>query len=291
MPKTAKKAAPKPKAKAAAKTAAKTKAKNREPKVVVRKTDVKSVTVDQPNWITEENLKDYVQDVINSVVKTFHKHGHVVTDKPVLVYQQDKENLYPIALTDPAPGGERVIKLATYGPYRGQIAYQFAHEYCHTFTQHWINTLSHKSMWFAEMLCELASLWCICQMAKDWTAGDAPRAEWVEFGPKLQDYVDRHVKGVHVFGSVDEFAAWLKPTMWSLRKHSALRDLNTTVALHLLPLFQREPGIWEATVFLNVGQKEETDFDAHLRQWHDSTPKKLKKYVAMVAAEMGIKLN
>ena len=282
------------------KTAAKTKRidgtsaphpKKKTAKSKAAKTEPKAVKIDQPNWITEENLKDYVQDVINSVVKTFHKHGHVVTDEPVLVYQQDKENLYPIALSDAAPGGERVIKLATFGPYRGQIAYQFAHEYCHTFTKHWINTLTHKNMWFAEMLCELASLWCISQMAKDWEAGDAPREDWVAFGPKLQDYVDRHVKDVHVFGGVGEFAAWLKPTMWSLRKHSALRDLNTTIALHLLPLFKREPGIWEATAFMNVGQREDTEFDAHLQQWYDSAPKKLKHYVAMVAAEMGVELK
>ena len=248
----------------------------------------KSVTINQPNWINEENLKDYAQDVINSVVKTFHKYGNVVTDRAVFVYQQDKEHVYPIALTAPAETGERVIKLATYGPYRGQIAYQFAHEYCHTFTQHWILDLGHKNMWFAEMLCELASLWCIRRMGIDWEAGEAPRKDWVSFGPELTKYVERHVNGVPVFGSPAEFAAWLKPLFFALRKHSALRDINTIIAFYLLPLFEREPGIWEATAYMNVGQQLESDFQTHLQQWHDATPKKLRHYVAKVAAEMGM---
>jgi len=249
--------------------------------------EMKPITIDQPEWgagIKAENA----QAVCVAAAKTFLKHGGVAADEPILVRQN--KNPEPIALTQPAPGGERVILLATSGTYWSQLAYQFSHEYCHVFTRHWTAPLAHNNMWFAESLCELASLWCLDQMGGDWLAGEAPYPNWKPYGQSLKDYVATRIKDVPAFENAEAFAAWLTPKLDTLYKDRANRDLNRVVAVRLLPLFRENPSLWQALPYINGNIKPDDDFPAHLQQWHDATPAPLRPAIAKIAATLGFPL-
>jgi len=150
-----------------------------------QKAELKPIVVDQPEWGKGIQASS-AQAVMENVGKTFVKYGNVAAGEKILV--NNDKTPYPIALSAPAPGGERRIWLATSGTLWAQLAYQFAHEYCHTFTKHWLSPLDHKNMWFAESLCELASMWCMLKMGEDWTGGDAPFPNWVDYGQHLTSY-------------------------------------------------------------------------------------------------------
>jgi hypothetical protein len=254
---------------------------------VVAQPELKPIKIDQPEWggASAENA----QAVCVSVAKTFLKHGHVAATDPILVRQG--KGLWPIALTEPASEGERVIELATSGRLWSQLAYQFSHEYCHVLTKHWTAPLSHKNKWFAESLCELASIWCRDQMGDDWLAGGAPYPNWNSYGQSLKDYVTTHTKDTQTFKSPEEFTAWLKSNLDEFYKNATNRDFNKVVAAHLLPLFQKDPALWQAVPYLNGNVKRDDDFQSHLQQWYDATPSDLHPTVVKIAAEMGFAMK
>ena len=254
---------------------------------IAAQAEITPIKVGQTEWDGGAAVKD-VQAVVDSVAKTFLRHGGVATAEAVLVYQTADT---PIALWAPAPGGERVVKLATRGPYWCQIAYQFAHEYCHVFTRHWTVSHGHRNMWFAESLCELASLWCLCRMGDDWLAGDTPYANWQSYGQSLKKYVGDHTKDVPTFGDADAFAAWLKANLDSLHKDHTNRAFNTVVAVRLLPLFRETPGLWQAVSHLNADVNADDAFQTHLQRWHDAAPADLRPAVTRIAAELGFPLK
>ena len=249
--------------------------------------ELKPIKIDQPEWgkgIGAENA----QAVCVAVAKAFARHGRVAAREPILVRQN--KDPWPIALTDPAPGGKRVILLATSGTYWSQLAYQFAHEYCHVFSKHWKVSNQHPNMWFAEALCELASLWCLRQTGEDWLAGDAPYPNWQSYGQSLKDYVDNHIKDTPTFESAEAFAAWLTSNLDALSKDRTRRDLNTVVALRLLPLFQKDPRLWQAVPYLNSDIQSGDGFRDHLQRWHAATPPGLRPAVAQIAAALGFEI-
>ena len=253
----------------------------------VAQPELKPITVDQPEWggASAENA----QAVCVSVAKTFLRHGGGAAAAPILVRQN--KDPWPIALTDLAPGGERVILLATSGTYWSQLAYQFAHEYCHVLTKHWTVPVKHKNMWFAESLCELASIWCLDQMGADWLDGGAPYGNWKSYGQALKDYVADHTKDTPTFKTPEAFAAWLNSNLDDLYTNATNRERNKVVAVRLLPLFRNDPALWQAVPYLNDGLRRDDDFPAHLRQWYVSTPPALRPAVGKIAAEIGFPVN
>ena len=255
----------------------------------IKELEPRPLKIGQPDWSGGVQLEN-AQAVIDAVAKTFRTYGRVTAADPILVYQTTGPS--PIAIRDAAPGGERVIRLATRGPYWSQIAYQFAHEYCHVLTKHWTASYEHRNMWFAESLCELASLWCLEKMGDDWLAGNAPYPNWQSYGESLKTYVTDHIKDTPTFNSAIPFAEWLASNLDTLRNDRTKRDLNTTVAVRLLPLFRKNPALWNTVPFLNNDINPDDDFQTHLQRWHDAVPDKYRRAsVRRIAAELGFPLK
>jgi hypothetical protein len=69
------------------------------------------------------------------------------------------------------------------------------------------------------------------------------------------------------------------------------RDWNTIIAIHLLPLFEAEPGGWESVTFLNRGPRDANETLAkHLVRWRSQCPADLSPFVSKLAAIFAIKL-
>ncbi|MCL1909418.1 MAG: hypothetical protein FWG05_00610 [Kiritimatiellaeota bacterium] len=248
-----------------------------------------NVRIDQPDW-GDGVSAEFAEKVCVSVADIFWRHGNVAVGDPVLVYQTDPAvEPWPIAYYRPAPGGERIIKLASYGPYRSQIAYQFAHEYCHVLTKHWKATGHHNNMWLAECFCELASIWTITKMGEDWANGHAPDG-WAFFARHMTDYVNNHTKNTRRFESPAEFAEWLTPRLPDCYKNSKPAEVFKTAPVQLLPYFLEDPTLWEPVAHLNNSVDREADFPTYMRQWRDSVPEELKAKVEKIAEAMGLAL-
>ena len=61
---------------------------------------------------------------------------------------------------------------------------------------------------------------------------------------------------------------------------SFLRDKNTIIAIHLLPLLEETPSGWEAFHYLNEGRgKEAKTFEDYLASWRSNCPERHRAFV------------
>ena len=254
------------------------------------KTQMKSIRIDQPEW-EGVNIAN-AQAICVFAGKMFEKHADTAADEDILVYKGNEP--WPMARSESAPGGERIIDVVTAGPWWRPFSYQFAHEYCHTFTKHWLLDYSHHNMWLAETLCEVAALWAIVKMGEDYKTADAPSFEgWDEIGVAFQNFVPAHTEGRQFFATPAAFAAWLTPRLPDCYKMSKPDnfELNKTAANYLLPFFLDDPLMWRVTKYINIGQKIENDFPQYLRDWRATVPEELRGHVEKFAAIVGFPIT
>ncbi len=194
----------------------------------------------------------------------------------------------PITLFQRGANGEYQVRLNTGKLFWCQYAYQFAHEFCHVLCNFRDGDKANK--WFEEALCEMASIFAIRAMARDWQT-NPPYPTWRGFSKALQSYADDLVKK----GQLPQGTAlpdWLKQNLPELAKRADLRDKNNIVAVALLPLFEKAPEHWEAVGWLNAGDTGGArSFPVYLADWHAQAPLKHKLFVRQVAQQLGISLQ
>ncbi|MCX5684336.1 MAG: hypothetical protein NT049_11715 [Planctomycetota bacterium] len=194
----------------------------------------------------------------------------------------------PITLFKRGPEGQIHIKLDTGNLLWSQMAYQFAHEFCHILCNYDEKHMPTK--WFEESLCETASLFALRRMADAWQV-DPPYPNWKSYAPSLGSYAaDRIAKDALPAGKT--FPQWYKENADALRASSTDRPRNTLVATVLLPLFEAQPEAWEAVTWLN---KEDFSgnytFADHLKAWRRQCPEKHRAFVTKVAETFGIDIG
>lgn len=184
--------------------------------------------------------------------------------------------------------GEVVMWLNTGDTYWSQYAYQFAHEFCHVlcgFREEWTG-----NKWFEETLCEMASLFAIRAMSKAWET-DPPYSNWkgyrVSLAQYAQDVIDKREKV-----TAETLAAFYEKHREELTKESCNRELNGSMAVVLLALFEAQPESWEAVRWLNSGEpsKDGVTFQQYLEKWHGAAPEKHKAFVRKIAGLYGVKI-
>jgi hypothetical protein len=153
------------------------------------------------------------------------------------------------------PDGEEVVWLNTHGTHWAQLAYQFAHEFCHVIadpkTMPWDDFL-----WIEESICETASLYALRCMAKTW-AVEPPYPNWREYAAKLEEYAtERMARPEHCLPEGVQFAAWLADRLPLLASDAGRRADNTIIAKQLLPVFEAEPAGWRAVRFLHSWERQ-----------------------------------
>ncbi len=203
---------------------------------------------------------------------------------PILV-QRNKAN--PITLYRRGKGNEYVVQLNTGNRAWAQLAYQFSHEFCHIVCNY--RNAKNPQMWFEETLCECASLYSLRRMAVEWKT-NPPYSNWKSYSTSLASYADDRVE--KYVDRKDSIAKYYQTNLAELEKTATNRELNTYLAVKLLPLFEATPAAWQSLRYLNLGPAEEnTSFKAYLTGWHNRVPAKHRPFIQQIAAEFDLKLT
>ncbi|MHA3775425.1 hypothetical protein ACXR0O_28225 [Verrucomicrobiota bacterium sgz303538] len=207
--------------------------------------------------------------------------------------KQGKKEVTPITLTEHDHNDGRImIGLTTKGRKWGQVAFQFAHEFCHALVRHsntnWARTdhnLRAKNLWFEESLCETASLFVLRAMAITWRNAP-PFPNWLDYAPALSEYAEnRLAMPEHQLPAGLSFEEWFRSNESKMRDDPTGRERNCIVARQMLPLFEKHPEGWEAVTFLNLGKPTaEKTREQYFAEWRENTPAELRSFVERIEA-------
>lgn len=191
--------------------------------------------------------------------------------------------------------GRIAIGLAVENQRWSQLAFQFAHEFCHALAQHsetgirgW-HEPRHANLWLEESLCETASLFALRRMAESWRTRP-PYRNWRDFAPHHAAYVaDRLGERRHQLPRGEIFRDWFAAHENSMRANHALRDRNVIVARELLPLFEAAPQGWEAIPYLNHGPRIRGKLlRDKFTDWQAAAPFAQREFIARLGALLGV---
>lgn len=171
-------------------------------------------------------------DTLSSIMNTsFHKHWskfHVINsqsfDCPMTI-----RNL-------------KLIRLNCNPIYWCQLAYQFAHEYCHFLIP---KEVVHELRWFEESICALSSIFFMEQLATVWSNENILNCPG--YALSIKNYIESNKQHIEIFDlnalSHADSAVWEKFSVPNGEYH---RDMNRYIAIQLLPIFKEYPKLWTA---------------------------------------------
>jgi len=189
----------------------------------------------------------------------------------------------PIVLFDRGSEGEYRVRLNTGGTYWSQYAYQFSHEFCHILCNYKEGGAQNK--WFEEAICEMASLYSMRRMAEDWET-KPPYPNWRDYRRSLHAYAQNYIDQAEVPA---DMAAWYRANATHLSKNATDRPKNRVLAAKLLPMFERDPSLWRAVAYLNMGEdRKERDFKGHMKAWYEHAPRKFGPQIIEIAEILGV---
>jgi hypothetical protein len=195
------------------------------------------------------------------------------------------------------PGGPVAIGLTATNTYWAQYSFQFAHEFCHALANFGNNPERlaryprHANSWLEESLCETASLFTLRAMSRSWRNAP-PYPAWRSYARWLDAYAEQRIAlPDHQISPEKPFSVWFSENEAVLRRNPTIRNLNTIVAIRLLPLFESEQRGWEALTFLNRGTLDVNGSLAqHLARWRSYCPEELRPFLSRLAAVFAVKL-
>lgn len=187
----------------------------------------------------------------------------------------------PMVAYRASPTDEYQVFLAVRDRLWAKFAYQFSHELCHICSNY---ERIRQLQWFDEVLCEMASLFTISQMATTWLTSP-PYANWSTYSSSLRNYVDEFVsKSEHQLPPNISLPDWFRANEESLRANAVQREKNALIAIQLLPLFQATPHHWQCIRFLPV---EYENLEVFLDAWQKACPDEHKPFVMQIAQLFG----
>lgn len=228
--------------------------------------------------------KETIDRLLHSVAKELHEYFPGRKFPPILVEGKGG----PIVLFRRGKNGEIFVRLNTGGTYWAQYSYQFSHEFCHILCKYDQDKTGNK--WFEETICETASLFTLRKMGRTWKT-DPPYKHWKNFSRHLTSYAKSRMDK-HPLPDGQSLREYFDANKVELYRNATNRELNTTVAAKLLPLFEASPTSWEAVQWLNAGKptKPQT-FEVFLKEWHGNVPEKHRAFVTKVAAAFEIEVK
>jgi hypothetical protein len=166
------------------------------------------------------------------------------------------------------------INLCAQHTYWGQYAYEFSHELCHHVIDPDTYSTDHKFGWLEESICELSSICALLEMSNTFrNISLEPR--WGEDADKLLSYAnDILYSSENVIDKA--FHQWLTDGLDLLYGNRYNRKMNRIVAVHLFPIFQENPKLWQVVhYFKNVQVFEAMNLDQFLKEWKKGVPSDL----------------
>ena len=193
----------------------------------------------------------------------------------------------PIVLHRRAEDGAVIMRLNTGDTYWSQYAFQFSHELCHVLVRYDEDPTGNR--WFEESICELASLYTLRAMGKEWQT-NPPCRNWKEYAGRLTEYAQKRIDEA-ALPAGKPLAQWYRENAAELRKNATDRPRNTVIAAALLPVFENQPRHWTAVRHLNDARPSQPQtFEAYLRDWSGHVPAEHRPFVQAVARQFGITL-
>ena len=206
------------------------------------------------------DIEMLLTDVASHLTVTFREipKGNIVVgatsspdDNPVTLFRSCQEEPF-------------TILLSARGRHWSQLAYQFSHELCHVLSDY-ERLRDSPNNWFHEAICELASIFTIHRMAETWPLRP-PYANWAHYAQSLSRYAEEYLAPVERrLPAGMTLSKWLLSEEEGLRDNCRQRDKNAVVAYSLLPIFESEPGVWNAIRRL---PHSSAMFREYMLEWH-----------------------
>jgi hypothetical protein len=243
-----------------------------------------SIRVSQGDWGGAELSN--VEAVARSVATSFAAYDDDES-VAILVEPTSSEGDLPVALLATSPSGELVVRLNVRGTFWAQLAYQFAHEFCHVLADPRTFTVD-RFTWIEEALCETASLFALRHMTKTW-ADTPPYPNWREYSAALAHYEAEHVSDpARSLPPGEQFAAWLARRLPLLEADPLRRDDNTIVAKELLAIFDSDSAAWRAVRHLHTWPRLSSSSPADfMNGWAAACPAECRGVVQSIGALVG----
>ena len=241
------------------------------------------IHLEKTGW-GEASLND-IKAVLHSSCDSIHRHFADLKEKEVIYVRRN--NTGPITLFKRNLRGEVIVELNTGNRFWCQYSYQIAHEFCHVLCR--FRPGNQKNLWFEEALCELASMFSLRAMARDWKT-NAPYPNWKGYSESIHDYVS-DLEEQFAMPDGMTLVDFYKENAEALSKNPTARPINGRVALALLSSFETNPEHWPAVAYLNSGKgKDDISFANYLRNWNEQAPPKHSIFIHSIARHFGIDL-
>jgi hypothetical protein len=184
--------------------------------------------------------------------------------------------------------GEYLIHLGCAAIYWSQFTYQLGHEFTHVLANSLSFTIDRYA-WFEESLCETGSLFALRRLATAWKSSP-PYPHWGPYHSALSKYVADHLaQPARSLPAGARFERWFEEHLPLLEMNHVLRDHNTIVARHLLPVFERDPSAWRAIRYLHrFARPSGMDFAGFASLWRATCPEESRGAVESIAEVLGI---
>ena len=219
-----------------------------------------AITICNANWgaTSLSAIRGVLESVLGVLAEPFKK----VPAEPIRVLPWLSDS--PAVAEDHRP---YEVFLTARNRFWSLYGFEFAQQVCHILTNY-DNCKGHKHKWFDETLCQLASLFALHRMADSWVANPPPTVPRASaFAPHHREYAER-IERQHEPPTPAGLPEWLREATDHLEADSADRTRTMTLAVALLPEFQRDPSLWTDCGALNTWDAHsDRDFTAYLDSW------------------------
>ena len=219
---------------------------------------IPDIKVEDSDW-GEVSIEE-IHKVLISTANQILPYTKRVNWKPILI---KRSNNGPMVLFERGKNDEYIVLLNTNGRYWCQYAFQFAHEIGHILCGYHQENKRH--LWYEEAVCEVASLFALRKMTKAWSEYP-PYPHLITYAPEFQKYADKRM-GVDDTTDAFNFPEWYQKNRNALEQEPTNFDRNLIVASRLLPIFEKNPMLWDACNMLSFPEQNMVSFEEYLQKW------------------------
>ncbi|RKU15869.1 hypothetical protein C6500_18820 [Candidatus Poribacteria bacterium] len=234
-----------------------------------------------------------VKELCKNVVLHFQeqlREEHKITGKLTIVYTSGNNPIIWYRHHFGGGANEYKIGLKTQPHFRGQMIYQFGHEFCHLMLNHDTTHPNNPNIWFFESLCELANVWVLRRMSETW-AHSAPHEHWSwpQSRKQLADYAKERMNRDEVQYK-GTGAEWLQEWEDKVRADGARtpKSKSSQLSYKFLPIFEKHPEAWNAVRQISGSTGKMSEF---MRDWYKKVDIQDKVFVKDIAKIMGISVE
>ena len=239
----------------------------------------------QRGWGDDVKFEN-IMDLLKNTASHINQYLRSPFDETIKVYPAPVENYVPRVYPE-SPNGQDIIQLTARNRKWDQYAFQFAHEFCHVLSNY-RQLENNKNQWFHEALCELASIFTLRSMAKQWKS-NAPFPQWFDYADNLDSYAEDRLSNPNA-----QLPEGMSLQIWLLYNEDMSRTSNyqtdvernkqALVADQLLPLFEKKTTGWNAIRNLPISNGYLKDY---LMDWYSSVDEEDKQFVKRISEVFG----